>query len=453
MRTICCFLTWGCLLCLAPAVAAQDYQVGVSRADITPDGPIWMSGYGNRNKPSEGVDQQLSVKALAIQEGKGPPLLLITADIIGFPGSVSDEIAGRIRKELNIPRENLMLVASHTHTGPVLAGNLLGMFDLKDKDLEAVKAHTQKLQEKCFAVAAEAVKELRPAQLSFARGKATFAINRRVFRPGGVGFGANPTGVVDHEVPVLRIDNPDGTVRAILFGYACHGTTLGGDHYRIGGDWMGYAQEFLERAHPGATALFVTGFGADANPEPRGKLDFARQHGLELAGAVTQALKGPRTRISGPLKAAFDRAELPFALPPSREEFEKRLNEKDRFRVRHARRQLEILDRDGKLPQSHPCPVQAWQLGNDLTWIALGGEVVVDYAFRLKRDIKTPNLWLTGYANDVFAYVPSVRILIEGGYEADYNLIYYGLPTRFSNDVEEVLVKKVQEVVKRVQGD
>src|SRR6202011_5285882 len=136
----------------------------------------------------------------------------------------------------------------------------------------------------------EALEKMSPATLSFWRGKASFAANRRVFRPNGVNFGVNPDGVVDQEVPVLRVD-VDGKVKAIVFGYACHCTTLEGNHYRLGGDWAGYAQEYLERANPGAMALFVTGCGADANPEPRGKLEFARQHGLEMAGVVCQAFK------------------------------------------------------------------------------------------------------------------------------------------------------------------
>src|SRR5262249_37298700 len=151
-------------------------------------------------------------------------------------------------------------------------------------------------------------------------------------------FGVNPDGVVDPEVPVLRVDDPDGKVRAVVFGYACHGTTLGGDYYRIDGDWAGYAQEYLERAHPGATALFVIGCAGDANPDPRGKIDFARQHGLEMAGAVSRALKGPRTPIAGPLRAALERVDLPLAKPPTREEYQKRLDDRNVFIQRHARR-------------------------------------------------------------------------------------------------------------------
>jgi hypothetical protein len=442
-------LTWFALV--APARAQTGYRAGLSRADITPQYPIRMAGYGNRNKPSEGVDAPLHVRALALQHDKEPPLLLISADIIGFPRVVAEEIAGRIERESQLPRANILLVASHTHTGPIIGYNLRGMFALKDKDAEAVQKYARFLIDRVAATAAEALKKSEPVKLSFGRGKATFAANRRVFRPNGVQFGVNPEGPVDHEVPVLRIDDADGKVKAIVFGYACHCTTLGGDHYRIGGDWAGYAAEYLERAHPGAMALFVTGCGGDANPEPRGKLEFAPQHGLEMAGAVSRVLTGPRTPVDGKLRAVLERVDLPLAKAPTREEFEKRLKDKNVFIQRHARRFLEMIDKGEKLTESYPCPVQVWQFGKDLTLVALGGEVVVDYALRLKRELKGTNLGVAAYANDVFAYVPSARILLEGGYEADFNLIYYGLPARFRNDVEEVLIKRVHSVVGKVR--
>jgi arylsulfatase A-like enzyme len=256
------------------------YRIGVGRADITPPGPIWMAGYGNRNKPSEGVELPLQARALAVQQGHAPPLVLLSAEIIGVSPAITEDVAKQLQAKFNLPRANLMLVASHTHTGPVIGRNLKGMFDLKGKDAEVVEHYADLLVRRLVEAAAAALSDLQPARLSFGRGRATFAVNRRVFRPAGVNFGVNPDGPVDLEVPVLRIDDAAGKVKAIVFGYACHCTTLGGDYYRLNGDWAGYAQDYLERAHPGATALFVTGCGADANPEPRGKLDFARQHGL-----------------------------------------------------------------------------------------------------------------------------------------------------------------------------
>jgi hypothetical protein len=431
---------------------ADTYQVGVAKVDITPRESIWLAGYGDRKKPSEGVDQPLFLKAMAIRAGNAKPMILVTADLIGFTRTVTETAAAEIQEKLGIPRENFLMIASHTHTGPVIYSNLKSMFDLSNKDSEVVKAYTERLPNHVVEAAGRAIRAMRPARLSFGRGKADFAVNRRVFKEGGVGFGANWTGAVDHEVPVLRVEDLDGTVRAILFGYACHCTTLTGAWNRIGGDWAGYAGEFLERAYPGSVPFFLTGCGADSDPQPRGKLEYAVQHGLEMAGAVSQAVTGQRIPISGEIRAAFERVELPLAEPPGQAVYEKRLNDSNEFVRRHARRQLDILKRDGKLPSSYPGPVQVWQIGKDLTLVALGGEVVVDYALRIKREFPGSNIWVTGYSNDVFAYVPSVRVLLEGGYEADYSMIYYGLPTRFSNAIEETLIKKVRELVKRVRS-
>jgi hypothetical protein len=451
MRLACYVLALACVAGLAGYSPADDLLAGVGRVDITPSGPIWMVGYASRKKASEGVDQALNAKALVLQQGQTAPFILITADLIGFPRAVAEEVAGRIEKEYQVPRANVLLAASHTHTGPLLAGNLIGMADLAGKERGVVEAYTRSLPDKILTAVAAALKSRAPARLAFGRGRATFAVNRRVFRPGGVNFGVNPDGPVDHEVLTLRVEGTAGDTRAVVFGYACHCTTLGGDYYRIGGDWAGYAQAYLERTYPGATALFVTGCGADANPEPRGKLAFAREHGLEMAGAVSQALRGARTAVNGPLRATFERVDLPLGPLPSREEYQKRAESKDPFVQRHARHFLRMLERGEKLPTSYPCPVQVWQFGNDLTLVALGGEVVVDYAARLKRELKGTNLWVAAYANDVFAYVPSVRILLEGGYEADYNLVYYGLPTRFSNRVEDVLIQKVHQLIQQVR--
>jgi hypothetical protein len=155
--------------------------------------------------------------------------------------------------------------------------------------------------------------------------------------------------------------------------------------------------------------------------------------------------------VTGALRAAFDHVQLPLADPPPRDEFVKRLSDRNEFVRRHAQRQLDVLDRNEPLMRSYPCPVQAWRFGEDLTLIAIGGEVVVDFVLRLKRELGAEKLWVAGYANDVFAYVPSVRILTEGGYEAEYNLIYYGLPARFAPAVEDTLVRSIHEIVGRTK--
>jgi hypothetical protein len=113
---------------------------------------------------------------------------------------------------------------------------------------------------------------------------------------------------------------------------------------------------------------------------------------------------------------------------------------------------LSIYERDGKLPSRYPYPVQVWRLGSGLQWIILGGEVVVDYSLRLKKQYGWDDTWVAAYSNDVFAYIPSLRVLKEGGYEGGGAMIPYGQPSPFSESVEETIAVKVDELVRRTGG-
>jgi len=437
------------LITLITALAsAQEYKAGVGRADITPEGPIRLAGYASRNKPSENVDQRLFAKALAIEDATGNVSLLITADTIGTPRWFNDELATRIERELKVPRERFLFACSHSHNTPILPANLDDMYGLEGKEKTDVEAYGRSFMQKAFDAAAAALREREPVKLAFGKSEAHFAANRRQFGPKGVGFGVNPNGPVDHEVPVLRVERADGSLKVAVFGYACHCTTPGAT-YDVSGDWAGYAQANVELAWPGATAMFITGCGADANPHPRGGLQLARAHGLQLAGAVARALSEPMRSVSGPIRAAFDRADLPIDKPPLREYYEAKMQDKAPAVQRYARRHVERIDRGEQLMGSYPAPVQVWRFGDAFTLIALSGEVVVDYSLRLKRESPDSPLWVAGYCNDIFAYVPSMRILTEGGYEADFSIMYYGLPTRFAPAVEDTLMKKVAELVAR----
>ncbi len=431
------------------AATTSDFKAGVGRSDITPTGPVWLAGYAGRNKPSDGVEQRLSTKALAFQDAAGNTTLVVTADTIGPPRKFTEELATRIERELKIPRARFLFASSHSHAAPVMRDGLREMYGLSDEHYAAVVAYSVMFQQRAFEAAQAAVKDLQPARLTFGRGNAGFAANRRAFTAKGVNFGVNRTGMVDHDVPVLRVEGTNGLPRAVLYGYACHCTTLGPDFYKVCGDWATYSQEHVETAYPGATAMVMIGCGADANPEPRGKLWQARQHGLALAGAVARVLNEPMRPVTGNIAAAFERVELPLSETPTREDFAKKAADRNQSVARFGKKFVDMLDRGEKPITSYPCPVQVLRFGKDLTVVALGGEVVVDYSHRLKRELPDERLWVAAYCNDVFAYVPSMRILTEGGYEAEFNLIYYGIPSKFAPAVEDTLVKKVVEMVKQ----
>lgn len=430
----------------AALLPAADFKAGLGRVAITPKVPIRMSGYAGRTGLSQGVVHDLWAKALALEDGKGSRVVLVTLDLITIPGPMADEIAQRVRQAYGLSRERLVLNVSHTHAGPVIRANVHSLPEAEGEAARVVNDYSRGLEEAIVRVVGDALKDLAPARLSFGHGRAGFAGNRRQFTPKGVIIGVNPDGPTDHDVPVLVIRNAGGRkIRGVLFGYACHNTTLGAKNYLISGDYAGFAQIEVEKRYPGATALFVQLCGADQNPQPRNTLELAEQHGKELGASVAAVAGGKMKRLRPPLRAAFEKTELVFP-PHTRETFERRLNDKEPLVVQHAKRMLRDYDA-GHPVRSIPFPVQAVRFGRDVVWVFIAGETLVDYSLRTKRELRGKDVMVAGYSNDVMCYIPSLRVLKEGGYEADRSLLYDGMPGPFAEDVEERVMAAVHRVV------
>jgi hypothetical protein len=310
----------------------------------------------------------------------------------------------------------------------------------------------EKLRANLMQIIGEALQKLAPAQVNYNHARCGFAMNRRLPRLGSFSNSPYPDGPVDHDVPVLEVSSPDGKqLVAVLFGYACHNTTLGIQQFC--GDYAGYAQEELQKAHPGAIALFMNGCSGDQNPYPRREFSYVQTHGKTLATAVESAMQVlPKRPLEGPIKAAFERVPLAFATPPTKEQLEAQLKSANKYEVQHAQRLLGQIANEGKVESSYPYPVQVIHFGNQLGLVTLGGEVVVDYSLRLKRELGMPVVWVAGYSNDVMGYIPSLRVLKEGGYEGGGAMMYSSHPGPWSDKVEETIVGKVMELEKKLKG-
>jgi hypothetical protein len=435
------------LLC-ALTLSAQEpttWKAGVASVKITPEGPIWMAGYASRKKPSEGVAADLFAKALAIEDSRGTRLVIVTLDLVSVPRPLRDWLEKEVKDKYGLPQESLLMNASHTHCGPELRMARLDD-DIKAEFAPASEKYVARLQQQLLALVGDALKRLAPAKLDFQRARCGFAMNRRRPTPTGYANAPNPDGPVDHEVPVLCVSNAKGKLVAVLFGYACHTTTCG--DFLIRGDYAGYAQQYLEEANPGVTALFMAGCGADQNPYPRRTEELAKYHGRSLAVAVMAALETVPKPLRGPLTAAFADVTIDFAPVPPREGLEKMAATNKQPQSGHAARLLKQLKEDGKIRSSYPCPVQVVRFGSDLTLVAIAGETCVDYALRLKRELAGPAVWVAGYCNDVFGYLPSLRVLREGGYEAGGAMLWGSLPGPFSETVEERVVSKILQMAR-----
>lgn len=428
------------LLGVLTVLHADEWKAGLATINITPERPVLLAGYASRVKPFEGVEQELFAKALALEDRDGQRAVIVTTDLIGLSAAVAEPLRERIRERTGLKEERILLSASHTHSGPKLGLKVSPAPGEKIDDATNTVAYTRWLQDRLVEVVTQAVGRLEPATLSWGSGVAHFAMNRREFTPNGVILGVNPRGPVDRTVPVLRVDASDGKPRAVLFGYACHNTTLTQTNYLVAGDYAGFAQAYVQGQFPSVQAMFMAGCGGDANPYPRGTMDLAREHGADLGKEVCRVLETKLRPVTGPLACALDHAALPLQTP-SREELKKAAASGPGWQAPAAREMLATLDRGGKLATHYRAPVAVWQFDTNLTLVALSGEVVVDYAHLVERGIGPLQLWVAAYCNDVFGYLPSARVLSEGGYECR------GLYTTtgwFAPGAQDALIEKVR---------
>jgi hypothetical protein len=405
---------------------------------------MWLAGYAGRNEPSNGKIHDLYAKALAIRDESGETSAIVTTDLIGLSAEVSRKTAERVYERFSIPRERLMLAASHTHSGPVTRDNLIDIYPLDEEQLRLVSEYTDELPGLLVQAIESALADLEPCTLKWGVGEAGFAVNRREYTPNGVINRQNPIGPVDHDVPVLAVCREDGTTKGVLFGYACHNTTL--DIQQFNGDYAGFAQEHIENSLPGVTALFAAGCGADQNPLPRRTIELAQKYGQELGDAVLSVLKGDRVPVKGPIRAAYKEIPLELTDPPSLEEVRKQVESDNIYVKRRAEKMLATIEEKGALDTVYPYPVQVWRFSDALQITTLAGEAVVDYSLLIKHEFGRDKQFVIAYANDLCAYIPSLRVLREGGYEGADAMLYYGLHGPWKPNVEESVMEAVREL-------
>ena len=450
MRNLFLMLTlaaFAIVLLPCPARAA-GWRAGVATQKITPEQPMWMAGYGSRNHPATGLLNDLWAKALAIEDEQGTRAVIVTLDLVGIGRDLADPIGAALAEKYHLSRSHVALCSSHTHSGPVVGHALRSLhYDLVDSEQQQrIDAYATQLKQTLVDVVGRAIQSLAPADFSWGHGTATFAVNRRANKePDAPRLRAEGKlqGPFDHDVPVLKIANASGSLVAVLFGYACHATVL--DGYDWSSDYPGFAQTELEKHHLGCTALIFAGCGGDQNPLPRRKVELAQQYGRDLAAAVDEVLRQKLESISGRLTVGWAEIPLDLANVPTKDEIEKDAASPDRFIAARAKLYLARLAAGQPIPATYLYPIQVWRLGSKLSLVMLGGEVVVDYALRLKQELPATT-WVAGYSNDVMAYIPSRRVLIEGGYEGAGAMVYYSLPSPWAPTVEAKIVDGVHAV-------
>ncbi|MBT5708636.1 MAG: hypothetical protein HOI66_20160 [Verrucomicrobia bacterium] len=428
---------------------SEPWQVGLARESILPTEPIWMSGYASRDRPAEGTPRtELWAKATVLKDAANRIGVILSLDILGFGSDVSTAICSAIMEKASLERSQIFINASHTHTGPVVGNNLGSMYFFSEVEAEKIERYTEFLIEQSVSAVTRALQGLQDATLSYGIGQARFGVNRRnnpeMLVP-KLRFEGELKGPFDYSVPVLRIADSDQRTVGILFGYACHATTL--SDYQWSGDYPGYAQQFVEARYPRAMAQFIAGCGADINPLPRRKAALAVGYGGELARSVSDVLRGVMESLEPQLETRYSVTNLRFENVPGRDRLLRDAASEDRYVVSRARKWLKVIDAGGVIPSSYEYPISWWRLGNSMNFVGMGGEVVVEYALAIKQ-LYGAATWVAGYSHDVMAYIPSKRIWLEGGYEGATSMIYYGQPDRWSETVEDDVLSAVQSLAR-----
>ncbi|MCH2183164.1 MAG: neutral/alkaline non-lysosomal ceramidase N-terminal domain-containing protein [Mariniblastus sp.] len=434
-------------LILIPVGAwAQLVQVGSAKLDITPSHPTLLAGYGGRPGEHAGIDTRLWARALAIGEEK--PVVLVAVDNCGVPAKITEVIQRELAASHQLAAEQVVIASTHTHNAPTLNGYAPVVWGSRVTPQQTARTdrYTQWLVESVCQVAEQALDARQPATLSWGQGRLAFGGNRRVLANAAWrGFGLQADGPVDHSLPVMVARNAEGAPIVVWTNYACHCTTVGSRN-RVSGDWAGHANAALERRYPAAISLTTIGCGADIGPQPSGSLVLAQQHGEALADEVARLLGEPLESLAGAPTAARRDFDLPLADPPDRAFFEQEA-EGSGYHADRARSVLDYEKRHGEIQSKVPYTVSCWKFGEDLAIVFLAGEVVVDYSVRLKTELDWRRLWLNGWCNDVPSYIPSRRVLAEGGYEADFSQVYYALPGPYAPELEDQIVQQVTSLV------
>ena len=270
--------------------------------------------------------------------------------------------------------------------------------------------------------------------------------NREAEVPACAQAGQALKGPVDHGVPVLAVRTPRGQLLAVVCSYACHATTL--SFYQ----WS----RRLARLRPTGPGVQASGGHGHVlrrlrcRPEPAAAADGrvvpavrrGAGHGGRRAcwpGRYGRSSRGCRPRLPSWTWSSNARRRATSC---------RAIASRGGYEGRWAKRLLAEVEQGAPFATSHPYPIQVWTLGRDQLWIALGGEVVVDYALTLKQKYG-PTTWVAGYTNDVMAYIPSQRVWQEGGYEAGAFAVY-GLPTqRWKAGLEDRILRAVAGLVGR----
>ena len=405
------------LLCsIALAGQAQTLRAGVSRVDITPPPGVDMWGYFDRSGPANGKLDPLFARVLVLDDGR-QSVALITLDLgRSFGPPQIAWLRDKARRQHAVAE--VMLIASHTHSGPVI----------DDSYDDGVPEWERRALEKIADSIGEAVSKLKPARIGVGLGQATLGHNRRVTQSDGSvkmlwrNSTGQQTGMIDPTVGVIRVDDASGTPMAILVNYACHPVIFGPDNLRYSADYPGAMARLVEASFDEKPiCFFLQGAPGDINPmldkTPLAenadaiKVEIGERLGREVVRVAQSIQTNGKPEQSATPEVAF-------------------LSEELRFRNRwdlDSMRQMMTLAFPPALAKRYQryivpeivAPVTTLVINKQIAIVGLPGEPFVGLQLLLKSRSPLAMTFMTGYTNGYYGYFPTISAAVAGGYGAN----------------------------------
>jgi hypothetical protein len=429
-----------------------DLSAGIAVVDLTPPAGIAMSGFAARTAPAVGVHDPLSARAVALTDGRGASLIVV-ADLVALTVSQAGRLRTAIAEETSLERSAVTVAVTHTHGGPHVTPDGLGS--------GADPAYVATAEAAIVNAAVIAWRDRAPASLRSARGsESSVSRNRRA-----------PGGVTDPTVAVVRIDDPSGTPRAVLFSYACHPVVLGADNLLFTADWPGEARLAVERAFPGAVAIFAQGCcgqincGHSAHDSMRlgadpGRTFAASQRIGRLVGRAAVEAARRAAPVDGPIRSAAVEVDLPFSplsadeLAAARIAWNRELDQGPeparRLVLEAKRRWADEMAGRGSGYLTVDAAAHRW---GEVPIVVLPGEPFVGFALDIRAALRRPDAVVLGYGNGVPGYLPYPPAEYDaGGYEVDEAHCFYGQLNCFAPECGPALVAAAVSASARLSG-
>lgn len=418
------------LTCVFGLPAQGQLKGGTAKVDITPPIGAWLSGYGSRNKPSEGILDPLYAKALVLDDGQSK-IAIVSADLLWVPLVITNEIRQKVQEKIGIPQQNVMICGTHTHFAPKIDRIAKDWPDAAVAQID--ESYVQVLKKKIFDSIMLADKDSKEISLGVGKGQMTEIVyNRRTKKPDGTVAmtfnlpAASPDltfGPIDPEVCLLRVDDSDGDLVAAVVNYACHpvsGDPIRDKFYYISADYPAYTTQVVEQAE-GGNCIFLLGTSGNINPVRLNRKHPRMQTGKALGGATLRHLQFTQPCGNVKISALKQPVSLPLKrdLPPERK--------------------ISV----GKDSETRNTEIQVLRIG-DVYIVGLPGEVLVEIGLEIKAKAGIENLFVVSLANDAIGYVCPRAAYKEGGYEP-------GSGTNLAPGAGEIITEQALKLIEQIK--